>query len=106
MLDDFTPDNGATRVVPGSHRAGRAVPRDFSKPLDHHPKERVLTGRAGAVALFDGRLWHSGTRNDSRLPRRAAQMIVVGAEVVGYSAFRDTWASAAGDSPLGFVFEG
>ena len=24
MLDDFTPDNGATRVVPGSHNGARA----------------------------------------------------------------------------------
>jgi ectoine hydroxylase-related dioxygenase (phytanoyl-CoA dioxygenase family) len=95
MLDDFTARNGATRVVPGSHRAGRVVPRALAQPLGHHPAERVVTGPAGSVILFDGRLWHSGTRNDSTHPRRAGQMIVVGTDVAGYSEFRGVWGAIA-----------
>ncbi len=74
MLDDFTTTNGATRVVPGSHVRHDAVPRRFAAPDAHHPDEAIVTGRAGTVLVFNGHLWHSGTRNRSIGPRRAAQM--------------------------------
>lgn len=68
MLDAFTPDNGATRLVPGSHRAESAYP----------PKDREIpyivapTGPAGSVLLFNGQCWHGGGANRSAQRRRAA----------------------------------
>ena len=44
LLDDFTASNGATRVVPGSHRA-RTVPRlALPDPAAPHPDEVLVTG--------------------------------------------------------------
>jgi len=74
MLDDFTKENGATRVVPGSHRIERPIPRDFAQPLARHPDEKIIVECAGSLVLFNGYLWHSGRRNDSNRPRRAVQM--------------------------------
>jgi ectoine hydroxylase-related dioxygenase (phytanoyl-CoA dioxygenase family) len=74
MLDDFTPENGSTRVIPGSHRIARPLARDFAQPLARHPNERIICGYAGSVLMFNGYLWHSGRRNDSNGLRRAVQM--------------------------------
>ncbi|HEX4290187.1 MAG TPA: phytanoyl-CoA dioxygenase family protein [Trebonia sp.] len=71
LLDDFTEENGATRVVPGSHR--RTVsPRD-SVPDPHapHPEQVTLTAPAGTVIVFNSHIWHSGTRNNTDRARRA-----------------------------------
>ena len=74
MLDDFTVENGATRVVPGSHRITRPLAKELAQPLAKHPGEKVVVGRAGSVLMFNAYLWHSGRRNDSTGPRRAVQM--------------------------------
>jgi ectoine hydroxylase-related dioxygenase (phytanoyl-CoA dioxygenase family) len=74
MLDDFTPGNGATRVVPGSHRITRPLAKDVAQPLARHRNEKIIEGRVGSVLIFNGYLWHSGRRNDSNGPRRAVQM--------------------------------
>lgn len=76
MLDDFTRENGATRVVPGSHRLLGAVPKSFAQPGARHPDELVVTGRAGSVLLLNGHLWHAGGPNESSGPRRAAQHVL------------------------------
>ena len=76
MIDAFTVENGATRVVPGSHRLLHSPPADYAQPLARHPGERVVTGSAGDVLIFNGHLWHSGRRNYSPGPRRAAQMVI------------------------------
>ena len=71
LLDDFTESNGATRVVPGSHRA-RTVPRlALSDPAAPHPDQVLITGPAGTVVVFNSHLWHGGTQNGSNRPRRA-----------------------------------
>jgi ectoine hydroxylase-related dioxygenase (phytanoyl-CoA dioxygenase family) len=71
LLDDFTADNGATRVVPGSHRL-RAMPRDaIADPAATHPDEVELIAPAGTVVIFNSHLWHGGTRNRTGRPRRA-----------------------------------
>jgi ectoine hydroxylase-related dioxygenase (phytanoyl-CoA dioxygenase family) len=61
-LDDFTVDNGATRVVPGSHRwpDGR-VPR----PDDGEPVEMT----AGCALVYLGSLWHGGGANRTPVTR-------------------------------------
>ncbi|HEY4223365.1 MAG TPA: phytanoyl-CoA dioxygenase family protein, partial [Myxococcota bacterium] len=73
ILDDMNAQNGATRVVPGSHRR-RAIAKDLADPKAHHPDEIVVAARAGALLVFNGHLWHSGTRNDSGARRRVVQM--------------------------------
>ena len=71
MLDDFTPDNGATRLVPGTHRLV-AQPRDhLADPLAEHPGQVLALGRAGSVIVFNGITWHGGTVNRTSRPRRA-----------------------------------
>jgi ectoine hydroxylase-related dioxygenase (phytanoyl-CoA dioxygenase family) len=71
MLDDFTADNGAIRVVPGSHRL-RRLPRDvLADPTAPHPEEVLLTGRAGTVVVMNAHLWHGGTANRTAAPRTA-----------------------------------
>jgi ectoine hydroxylase-related dioxygenase (phytanoyl-CoA dioxygenase family) len=67
MLDGFTADNGATCLVPGSHRAaGSAPPPGVTVPYVVGP-----TGPAGSVMVFDGQCWHGGGANRSTARRRA-----------------------------------
>ncbi len=70
LLDDFTPDNGATRVVPGTH-LGTALPGDeMTDPSAAHPKEIILQAHVGDVVVVNSHLWHGGTRNQTDKPRR------------------------------------
>ncbi len=57
MLCDFTDDNGATRVVPGSHRLAREPDRDA------YARSLPGTGPAGTALIFDGRIWHGTGAN-------------------------------------------
>jgi ectoine hydroxylase-related dioxygenase (phytanoyl-CoA dioxygenase family) len=71
MLDDFTADNGALRVVPGSHR-GHTLPADsLADPLADHPAQVLATGRAGSVIVINAHTWHAGTANRTARPRTA-----------------------------------
>ena len=71
LLDDFTEENGATRVVPGSHRRTVRVRDELPDPLAAHPDQITLTAPAGTVIVFNSHLWHGGTRNNTDRPRRA-----------------------------------
>lgn len=81
MLDDFRGDNGATRLVPGSHLLPRGLPKAWREPSRRHPQERVVTAAAGSVLVLNAHLWHSGTRNDSDGMRRALQCQFVSRDV-------------------------
>ena len=71
MLDDFTVENGATRVVPGRHR-WPGLPKDqLADPAAPHPEEVLLLAPAGSVGIFNAHLWHGGTTNRSNNTRRA-----------------------------------
>ena len=71
LLVDFTAENGATRVVPGSHNSGMYPQADLDDPRAPHPDEILLTGKAGTVVIFNSHLWHGGTLNRSDGPRFA-----------------------------------
>jgi ectoine hydroxylase-related dioxygenase (phytanoyl-CoA dioxygenase family) len=71
LLDDFTADNGSTRVVPGSHLAGKSPGEVMADTRDTCPGEVLLLAPAGTVVVFNSHLWHGGTLNRSSRPRRA-----------------------------------
>ena len=71
MLDDFTLENGPTRMVPSSH-TWKQRPQDvLADPLATHPDEILLTGKAGTIAVMNAHLWHGGTANRTSKPRLA-----------------------------------
>ena len=71
LLDDFTIENGATRMVPGSHK-WRSLPQDvLPDPHAPHPDEVLLTARAGSVVIMNTHMWHGATANHTARPRRA-----------------------------------
>jgi ectoine hydroxylase-related dioxygenase (phytanoyl-CoA dioxygenase family) len=62
-LEDFTEANGATRVVPGSHRWVDRIPTPETPT-------RAIEMPAGSALLYLGSLWHGGganTTSDVRL---------------------------------------
>ncbi len=71
MLDDFTAENGALRVVPGSHRSGRLPREALADPAEPHQGEILVTARAGTVVIMNAHLWHGGTANRAAGPRTA-----------------------------------
>jgi ectoine hydroxylase-related dioxygenase (phytanoyl-CoA dioxygenase family) len=71
MLDDFTEENGAIRVVPESHRWGQLPPGPLVDLQASHPDERLITGRAGTVIVMNAHMWHGGTANRTDRPRCA-----------------------------------
>ena len=95
QLDDMTEDNGPTRLVPGSHKLvpinvpdinmneyertemspqdEAIVPKD---PVATHPREFHITGKAGSVAVINGRIWHGGTKNESGALRRVLHLAI------------------------------
>jgi hypothetical protein len=71
LIDDFTAENGATRVVPGSHRWGQRPQDVLPDPLAPHPDEELVLGAAGSVGIMNSHLWHGGTANRTSKPRMA-----------------------------------
>ena len=71
LLDDFTEHNGATRIVPGTHRSGKVPGDALADPAATHPDEALVLGRAGTVVVFNSHAWHGGTLNTTDRPRRA-----------------------------------
>lgn len=60
MLDDFTKENGATRLIPGSHKF--LTYADNGKKYD---EEIVVEGKAGSVLIYNASLWHGGNKNQT-----------------------------------------
>ena len=58
VLDDFTPENGATRLVPGSYRRG--TPPD---PESDYDDVIQLDARKGDIVIIHGATWHSSGAN-------------------------------------------
>jgi ectoine hydroxylase-related dioxygenase (phytanoyl-CoA dioxygenase family) len=93
-VDDFTAENGATEVIPGSHRWD-----DSGLPAKDDPRLQPVVMRAGSAVIFHGTLWHRGGANRSDGARCAISpqycqpwarqqenmMLAVGARAARYS---------------------
>ena len=55
LLDDFTEENGCTRLVPGTHR-GKHPGNVLKDPEAPHPEEEHLVAPAGTVAVFNSHI--------------------------------------------------
>jgi ectoine hydroxylase-related dioxygenase (phytanoyl-CoA dioxygenase family) len=71
MLDDFTLENGALRVIPGSHKWGKKPQEELADTYAAHPQQLLVTGRAGTVVVMNAHAWHGGTANRTDKERRA-----------------------------------
>jgi ectoine hydroxylase-related dioxygenase (phytanoyl-CoA dioxygenase family) len=81
LLDDFIENNGATRLIPGSHLWLKPLPKPMQQPNAKHPDQRFIIAKAGSALVFNGHLWHSGMRNESNRPRRVIQCQFVAREM-------------------------
>jgi hypothetical protein len=63
-IDEFTTENGATRLLPGSHLWGEERP---TPAQDAAAVQAVMP--AGSALFFLGTLWHGGSANRSNAPR-------------------------------------
>ena len=70
LLDDFTEFNGATRLIPGSHRSGKLAKDVLPDPTQTQPDEILAIAPAGTVVIFNSHTWHGGTLNRTNRPRR------------------------------------
>ena len=70
MLDDFTEVNGATRIIPGTHRKLEKIDDCVEDSMTDHPEQVHLQGPAGSVAVFNGSIWHGSYINRSNRTRR------------------------------------
>ncbi|MCH2186424.1 phytanoyl-CoA dioxygenase family protein, partial [Myxococcota bacterium] len=66
-LDDFTAENGATLVYPGSHRWGDVDPEKIDVE-----KMTPAVMKSGSAVFFLGTVWHCAGPNNSASPRLAA----------------------------------
>lgn len=73
MIDEFRPDNGATRFVPGSHRWSSTPGDTISDLKDELFREVLACGGAGSLIVFNGSAWQGHSANTSSGPRRSLQ---------------------------------
>lgn len=67
-ITDFTEANGATRIIPGSHR------RDHSPTYGQHYDSIPAEMPAGSILVWDGGFWHGGGANTTQQRRRGIAM--------------------------------
>lgn len=68
FFDDFGPENGATRLVPGTHRPAQGEP---PPSVDDEARSVQLAGAAGDILVFDADLLHAGSVNRTGARRRS-----------------------------------
>ena len=73
MIDEFRPDNGATRFVPGSHLRTDIPAGEIPEALVASTNQVAACGPAGSLIVFHGSTWHGHGTNMSSGPRRSLQ---------------------------------
>lgn len=90
MIDEFTPENGATCFLPGSQ--GIETPPGACEVVP-------ACGPAGSVIVFNGSTWHGHGKNETDKPRRSIQ----GAYIRRTERSGENWSSRMRPETLGRV---
>ena len=69
-VDDFTPETGATFVLPGSHKFDAFPSPEFAKT-----HEKQIVAKAGSIIMLDSMVYHRAGENTSGKTRRAISQI-------------------------------
>lgn len=122
-ISDYTADNGATRIIPGSHLR-KDTPEYGAEFTEVIPVELS----AGSALFFDSQLWHGGGANISNQPRigvvfaycagwtRPQENLLLGLskekvrrfprrlqELLGYSIYKGQWGHIARQDPIELI---
>ena len=84
MIDDFTEDNGATALVPGSQKWGK-YPKDTKKYFDECIN---VTGESGSAFLMTGACWHGSNESKKNSGDRRA---ILGQYLPGFVKPMEDW---------------
>ena len=71
LLDDFTSTNGATRIVPGTHKSTLLPDQAMADPSLPHRDQILINAPAGSIFIFNSHVWHGGTTNLTDKDRRS-----------------------------------
>jgi ectoine hydroxylase-related dioxygenase (phytanoyl-CoA dioxygenase family) len=93
-LDDYTPENGATRYLPGSFESEDAPSLD-----QFLAQSEEVFPRAGDAVLFNARTWHMGGMNRTSQPRHAITLNVCRS----YMRQRFDYPRLVGEETLGHI---
>jgi ectoine hydroxylase-related dioxygenase (phytanoyl-CoA dioxygenase family) len=73
MVDAFTADNGATRLVPGTHKWRRTPEDSMQDTTADYGGQELACAPAGSLLIFNASTWHGHTANRTDHPRRSLQ---------------------------------
>ena len=71
-LNDITEELGPTKMIPGSHRAGR-TPEENEMEWNGAKEQSVIVN-AGDAVMFRSEIWHRGSANNSTKSRYLVQV--------------------------------
>jgi hypothetical protein len=85
-LTDYTRENGAVCVFPGTHKLCTDVPREYEMAHDH-PELEVVEAPAGSVIVWHGGLWHGAVPRTAQGKRVTLVMPMVRFHLLPQEAF-------------------
>lgn len=69
-IDALSADNGAPRIIPGTHLRPELPEDILADPSLPHPDEVIFEAPAGSVMIYNAHTWHGGTTNRQGSRRR------------------------------------
>ncbi|QXX95827.1 phytanoyl-CoA dioxygenase family protein [Serratia marcescens] len=76
-IDDLSAENGAPRIIPGTHNLAE-LPEDALADVGlPHPDEVVFAAPAGSVMIYNAHAWHGGTTNTLGTRRRVLHSLYI-----------------------------